>query len=565
MLTKKRNIIIVECRSTGINYIEDLINRGYNPVVLEVHYGDSEVSQQYHELSVSEYEGIKYDFDMIYEQDTYEATLNEVKKWDPLLVLPGNEGGVVLASKLAHDLGLICNPIENLDAMTLKNEMQAKIAEHGLRSIRGKVIKSTEEAIEFYDSAQLSQVVVKPTYSAGSVSVRICKNKQEMIDAVEELFDMTNLFGSDNTELLVQERIIGDEYIVNTVSCKGRHRVTLVWKYNKIVTSDGANVYDTCETVNELNIGEAEMIEYAYDVADALGIEYGPVHGEYMIDENGPVLIEVNCRPCGGHMSAKFLDKISGQHETDSILDAYLNPERFEEKLKNKYELYEYGALKFFIVPDDILAKSAPVRNISINLKSHVQTSMSDFDENDAKMFFKTQDVDSSCGIVYMAHKDYSEIHKDINFLRNVEKHSFSLILNEETHKPEVDIDLEFIEKIVKTADKYGTGLFITDQLIKSDILQISLDEMSDVGGEFDYIIINLNESLVEKSTDDIVKILLECFSMTKNGGMIVIPHTTYNLLDTGRRSMEALLRVLNFKIELPPHGVKNYIVASKR
>lgn len=562
---KKRNIIIVECRSTGINFIEDIINRGYNPVVLEVHYGDSEESKYYHGLSISEYAGIKYDFDMIYEQDTYEATLNEVKKWDPLLILPGNEGGVILASKLSHDLGLICNPIENLDAMTLKNEMQAKIAEYGLRSIRGKVVKSIEEAIEFYDKEELNQVVIKPTHSTGSASVRICKNKEEMVDSLEELFHMTNRFGDDNIELLVQERIIGDEYIVNTVSCKGRHRVTLVWKYNKILTSDGANVYDTCETVNELNIGEAEMIEYAYDVADALGIEYGPIHGEYMIDENGPVLIEVNCRPCGGHMSAEFLDRISGQHETDSTLDAYLKPERFEEKLKNKYELYEYGALKFFIVPEDILAKSAPVRNISINLKSHVQTSISDINENDAKMFFKTQDVDSSCGIVYMAHKDYSEIHNDINFLRNVEKHAFSLILNEETTKAEVDIDLDFIEKIVESADKYGTGLFLTDQLINSSILQISLDKLSDVGGEFDYIIINLNESLVEKSTDDIVKILLKSFSMVKNGGIIFIPHITYNVLDTGRRSMEALLRVLNFKIELPPHGVKNYIVASKR
>lgn len=150
-----------------------------------------------------------------------------LKKWDPLLVLPGNEGGVILASKLSHDLGLICNPIENLDAMTLKNEMQAKIAEHGLRSIRGKVVKSTEEAIEFYDKEELGHVVIKPTYSAGSASVRICKNKQEMVDSLEELFNMTNRFGSDNTELLVQERIIGDEYIVNTVSCKGRHRVTL--------------------------------------------------------------------------------------------------------------------------------------------------------------------------------------------------------------------------------------------------------------------------------------------------------------------------------------------------
>ena len=67
-------------KSTGINYIEDFVNRGYNPVVLELHYGDSEASRQLHDKSVSEYASIKYDFDIIYEQDTYEATLNEVKK-----------------------------------------------------------------------------------------------------------------------------------------------------------------------------------------------------------------------------------------------------------------------------------------------------------------------------------------------------------------------------------------------------------------------------------------------------------------------------------------------------
>lgn len=54
-----------------------------------------------------------------------------------------------------------------------------------------------------------------------------------------------------------------------------------------------------------------------------------------MLDEDGPVLIEVNCRPCRGHMDEEFLDNISGQHETDSIPDSYLNPERFNyERMK---------------------------------------------------------------------------------------------------------------------------------------------------------------------------------------------------------------------------------------
>ena len=33
------NIIVVDCKSTGINYISDIINRGYNPIVLELKSG----------------------------------------------------------------------------------------------------------------------------------------------------------------------------------------------------------------------------------------------------------------------------------------------------------------------------------------------------------------------------------------------------------------------------------------------------------------------------------------------------------------------------------------------
>lgn len=562
----KRNIIIVECKSTGINFIEDIVNRGYNPVILDTASTDTERGREYKEKQLKEYEHIEFDFDMIYEKETYEETLEMVREWDPLLVLPGNEKGVILASKLAYDLNLKCNDIKNLDAMTLKNEMQNRMAEKGLRSIKGKVVKSMEEAIDFYETEELKQVVLKPVYSAGSTSVRICTNREEMLNSLEELFGKTNLYGDDLSELLMQERIVGDEYIVNTVSCEGEHRVTLVWKYHKVKTSDGAMVYDTCETVNELNIGEAEMVEYAYDVADALGIEYGPVHGEYMIDEKGPVLIEVNCRPCGGHMSAKFLDKISGQHETDSILDAYLKPERFQEKLKRKYELYSYGALKFFIVPKEIIAISTPINEISYKLKSHQETSIENISEEDKKTYFKTQDLDSSCGIVYLAHEDYLVIKDNINYLRNLEKHAFSLILEEERENKEEPADLDKIRRIVEKADKYGTGLFVTDQIIDDvDIVQINPDALSDIKSEFDYLIINLNKSMVENKSNYLVRVLISSFEKVKPGGVAIIPRSTYQLFNSGRRGVEALIKLLDFKIELPPYKLKETIVASKR
>ncbi|WP_296890398.1 hypothetical protein [uncultured Methanobrevibacter sp.] len=128
------------------------------------------------------------------------------------------------------------------------------------------------------------------------------------------------------------------------------------------------------------------------------------------------------------------------------------------------------------------------------------------------------------------------------------------------------ELDLEKIKEILENAYKYGTGLFITDQKIKDiNTLQILPEELETIGGEFDYVVINLNKSLIENDTNKLVKILLEIFEKVKTGGIISIPNTTYQLFNGGRKSMEALLKALNYKIELPPYGTKNNIIASKR
>ena len=119
-----RNIIIVQCTSTGKNYVQDIINRKCNPIVLELKVkNDSKEAMENLQKIRDGYKSLE-NFELIYEQDTYEDTLEMVKQYDPLLIIPGTEEGVILATKLSNDLNLLCNPIENLDAMTLKNEMQ---------------------------------------------------------------------------------------------------------------------------------------------------------------------------------------------------------------------------------------------------------------------------------------------------------------------------------------------------------------------------------------------------------------------------------------------------------
>lgn len=562
-----RNIIVVECISTGKNFIGDIINRGYNPVVLNLKDSDTEDGKRFGEHVREEYKLIPYEFDMIYEKGSFEETLEEVRKFNPLLIVPGNERGVVLATRLSHELGLLGNSIENLDAMTLKNEMHERLAQRGLRSIKGKVIHCLDEALEFYDSENLKEVVIKPTYSAGSASVRICLNRDEMIDSINQLFDNVNYYGDEIDELLIQERINGTEYIVNTVTHKGIHRVTLIWKYNKVRTSEGAIVYDSCETVNELGLGEAEMVEYAYKVADALEIQYGPVHGEYMIDENGPVLIEVNCRPCGGSMPAEFLDRISGQHETDSILDSYLKPNCFYGELNKGYRLYAHGTLKFFITPKNMIARSSPIVNIENRLKAFHDSTLIKATYPD--MFVqKTEDLNTASGYVFLVNENKSYVDHDLNFLRDIERNAFSLILSNDATYPKLKEDDAYLSEILPLIEKiknHGTGLFLTDQIADTDgIFQIDCDKINDVKGNFDFVIVNLNKSLIDKNEADKVNIILDALLKVKNEGLFFVPKNTYQLMVSGRKGIEALIKVLDYKIELPPHPIPNMIIASR-
>ena len=562
-----KNIIIVECISTGKNFIEDIINRGYTPIVLHLKSSNTESGKKFEEHVLEEYKLIPYEFDMIYEKDTFEETLEEVKKFNPILIVPGNERGVILATRLSNELGLLSNSIENLDAMTLKNEMHNRLAQNGLRSIKGKVIHSIDEAVEFYDSENLKEVVLKPTYSAGSASVRICLNRDEMIESINHIFDDVNYYGDKIHEILIQERINGTEYIVNTVTHEGIHRVTLVWKYNKVRTSEGAIVYDSCETVNELSLGEAEMVEYAYKVADALEIQYGPVHGEYMIDENGPVLIEVNCRPCGGSMPAEFLDRISGQHETDSILDSYLKPKSFYGELNKKYSLYAHGTLKFFITPKNIIARSSPIVNINNKLKAFHNSSLVNSTYHDM-LFKKTEDLNTAAGYVFLVNENKANVDHDLNFLRDLEHNVFSLILSEDDTYPQLKEDEEYLSDVIpmiKKIERHGTGLFVTDQFGDDiDILQIEYNKLNDIKGNFDFVVVNLNKSLLNKNEAEKVEIIFDALLKVKSGGLIFVPKNTYQQLLSGRKGIEALVKVLNYKIELPPHYIQEVIIASR-
>ena len=209
-----RNIVIVEAVSTGYNFVGDVIKRGYNPVLLEV---KDDTGEDTAELRRTSYEMLETKPEIIREDESYEKTLARIKELDPVVVVAGSESGVPLATRLADDLGLPGNPAENIPQMTRKDMMHEALKKAGIRYIKGRKIKSVEEALEFCKENKFTDAVVKPLQSAASQGLFLCNNLSDVENAVNTLLKMQDIFGRPITEVIIQERIRGTEYIVNTV------------------------------------------------------------------------------------------------------------------------------------------------------------------------------------------------------------------------------------------------------------------------------------------------------------------------------------------------------------
>ncbi len=122
----KRNIVIVDVLSTGYNYVEDIVRRGYHPVVLETRI--LRESPERH-IVTELYQTLHHQPTTLQEMDSFEETVEAVRSFDPLLILPGTETGVILANRLAAALSLPGNPLEYLDAMTKKDQMHLALKE----------------------------------------------------------------------------------------------------------------------------------------------------------------------------------------------------------------------------------------------------------------------------------------------------------------------------------------------------------------------------------------------------------------------------------------------------
>jgi biotin carboxylase len=218
-------------------------------------------------------------------------------------VLCETDTGLRTAELLAATLELPSSNGVN-EARRDKYMMQQALAAAGLPHIRQVLTENWTEVEAFIKNTGFP-IVIKPCRGSASRNVSKCENKQSAQKVFELLLGYPGYAnGTLSDAVLVQEYITGHEYVVDTVSSNGEHKIVAIWKYDKRELSGAPFVYYCTELVTETNDCISNLlIEYSTKVLDALGVKYGPAHIEIKIDDpiddqviNGPLLIEVSER-----------------------------------------------------------------------------------------------------------------------------------------------------------------------------------------------------------------------------------------------------------------------------
>ncbi|MEV8544458.1 hypothetical protein [Streptomyces sp. NPDC051572] len=253
--------------------------------------------------------------------DDVAATAQALRGLRVSAVVAGTEIGVSLAEQLAHRLGLPGNDPRTSSRRRDKGAMVAALVSAGIEAPRSLSADRLQDALSWAQALDTPDVVLKAADSAGSGGVFICSGPDEIRSAWAQLHGISNAMGGDNQHLIIQERLQGSHYVVNSVSAPGpggaRHTITEVWADRRSGTT---RVYDRLDLLDRAKFVPRVLAQCTVRALNALGISEGPAHTELMyVPGRGPVLIENGARPEGAYDQAAMREAVGSDHIRDAV------------------------------------------------------------------------------------------------------------------------------------------------------------------------------------------------------------------------------------------------------
>ncbi|MFE5511745.1 ATP-grasp domain-containing protein [Streptomyces sp. NPDC056529] len=265
--------------------------------------------------------------DNIIHRGDLDETARAVAAHRPVAVVAGGEIGVELADALSERLGLPTNGTELSAARRDKYVMVETVKRAGVPGAHQLLVHDQAELSAWHEEFG-GRIVLKPLRSAAGNGVFFCDTPEQSAAAFARISGQENVFSERNDGAVAQEYLRGTEYMVNTVSRDGVHRVCEIWRTTRITANGVADLSDTVYLMPRRGPVQERLTEYAGQVLDALGILHGPAHVEIKLTASGPVLVEMGARVCGANLPY-YAQLAHGASQLDWTVEAYLNPEGF--------------------------------------------------------------------------------------------------------------------------------------------------------------------------------------------------------------------------------------------
>lgn len=426
MQVRDEVIAIVDPYTSGRFLVDELCQRGWPLVAVRS-------SLEINEALLGSWNPAPFERVVVHKGDL-EETANAVKSGRPTkAVIAGSDPGVGLADALSERLGLRTNGSELSRCRTDKFHMHERLRESGVRACAQRRCSSVQDACDFAASLGRWPLIAKPCASYGSCGVFRCEDSDALSEAVSLILDSKSIAGHANDEVLVQEFLEGQEYVVDCVSLEGRHLVSATWAYKKSNIS-GSFVYDHTKTLPyscEEGSVQQVLYNYVFQCLTVLGIRNGASHTEVIIGESGePCLVETGARMHGSVGPALWAE-CAGREQGQAFLVADAYAEDGKELLQ-KLEAVAAGGpaydLEYFSVQVDLQLHQGGVLAESIEMAAGAWLRdlptfwMSKFFVEVGDRVLPTRDMFTSPGYVILLGEEEAEVERDAEAIRERER-----------------------------------------------------------------------------------------------------------------------------------------------
>lgn len=248
-------------------------------------------------------------FEIVGGQD-FEGTCAVVEKYGVnAIVTAATDKPLVMMARVAEKYGFPFYSVETAQWSTDKYQMKQRFLEGGVPCARGRLIAMVEEADDLY-----YPLIVKPRDNSGSRGVKLCRNKEELQEAMQEALQYSHL-----DTVLVEEYIEGQEYSIEGLHYEGKSEViqftektTTEFPYNvELAHKQPANL-----TENQKN----DIRELISKIANCMHFENCPSHTELKINDRGVFVIETSPRLGGGNITSHLVPLSTGINIEDQLL-----------------------------------------------------------------------------------------------------------------------------------------------------------------------------------------------------------------------------------------------------